>query len=238
VRTAANDGRFETIDTWVRERTLVKWRKANSIHRDNSSEVTLKEMAIRRGGREDEERLGALLSVAFTDDPFVRWVMPNSLDFLRDSKKHPRRAYSEAFDAGTVFVIGDFAGAAVWLPPGAKADRSEEVAQAEPSSAAAGHGFPPEFPALISQCAAYCPSDPHWYLGLIAVDPVCRGCGVGTQILEYGLAMVDRDGLPAYLESTNAANTSLYKRFGFQELAEVRVGSSPPRFPMLRPARK
>mgnify|MGYP001609394289 CR=1 FL=1 len=168
----------------------------------------MKDMPIRRGGWDDEECMGALLSVSFTDDPFVRWLMPKSLDFLRDSKKHPRRAYPAAFDSGTVFVIGDFAGAAVWLPPGVKADRSEEIAQAEPSVATESHVFPPEFPALISRSAAYCPSEPHWYLGLIAVDPAYRGRGVGTKLLEYSMAIVDRDGLPAYLESTNAANLS------------------------------
>ncbi len=182
--------------------------------------------------------MGALLSVSFTDDPFVRWLLPKSLDYLCDNKKHPRRAYSAAFEARTLFVIGEFAGAAIWVPPGTETDRLEEIAQVEMSATAASHGSPPGFQALVSQSASYRPNVPHWYLGLIAVDPAHRGRGVGTKLLEYCLAIVDRDGLPAYLESTNAANLSLYKRFDFQQLAEVRVGSSPPRFPMLRPARK
>ena len=198
----------------------------------------MEDMPIRIGGWDDEELISALLSVSFADDPFVRWLLPKSQDFLRDSKKHPRRAYPSAFDTGTIFVIGDFAGAAVWLPPGTKTDRTEKLAQSEPSAETESHVFPPEFPALISRSAAYCPSDPHWYLGLIAVDPAYRGHGVGTKLLEYSLAIVDHDGLAAYLESTNTASRSLYRRFGFQELAEVRVGSSPPRFPMLRAARK
>jgi ribosomal protein S18 acetylase RimI-like enzyme len=200
-------------------------------------EEAVAELPIRTGEWEDEERLGALLSVSFTDDPFVRWLMPNALDFLRDSKRHPRRAYSAAFESGTVFVIGDFAGAALWLPPGAKADRLEEIGQATPQAETELPIYPPEFPELIKRSAAFCPHEPHWYLGLIAVDPAYRGRGVGTQLLEYCMDFVDRDGLPAYLESTNAANLSLYSRFGFQELAEVRVDSSPPRFPMLRAAR-
>jgi ribosomal protein S18 acetylase RimI-like enzyme len=200
--------------------------------------VILKDMPIRRGDWDDEECLGTLLSVSFTDDPFVRWLIPRSRDYLRDNKEYPRRAYSAAFDAGTVFVIGDFAGAVVWLPPNAKKARPEEISQVEPATANESHVFPPEYSALISQSAAYCPSDPHWYLGLIAVDPAYRGHGVGTKLLEYCLAIVDHDGLPAYLESTNTANRSLYRRFGFQELAEVRVDSSPSRFPMLRAERK
>ena len=200
-------------------------------------ELALQDFEIRTGGWEDEERVGALLSVSFTDDPFVRWLLPNALDFLRDSREHARRTYSAAFDSGTVFVIGDFAGVALWLPPGAKADRSEEIKQAESDTVSERTVFPPEFPELIARSGAYCPKEPHWYLGLIAVDPSYRGRGVGTKLMEHCLAMVDRDRLPAFLESTNSANLSLYRRFGFNELGEVRVGKSPPRFPMLREAK-
>lgn len=154
----------------------------------------MKGMSIRKGDWNDEESIGALLSVSFTDDPFVRWLMPKSLDFLHDCKKHPRRAYGAAFDAGTVFVIGDFAGAAVWLPPATKIERSEEIAQSDPSRTTTGPVFPPEFPELISQSAAHCPSEPHWYLGLIVVDPAYRGHGVGTKLMEHCLAIVDAMG--------------------------------------------
>ena len=44
-------------------------------------------------------------------------------------------------------------------------------------------------------------------------------------------------GTPAYLESTNSANIPLYERHGFEVLATIQVGSSPPIFPMLRSAR-
>ena len=77
---------------------------------DQLAEVALEEMTIRQGGWEDEQLLGALLSVSFSTDPFVRWLMPNPVDFQHDSQKHPRRAYSQAFEARTFFVIGDFAG--------------------------------------------------------------------------------------------------------------------------------
>ena len=39
---------------------------------DQSSEETLEEMTVRGGGWKDEEHLGALLSISFTVDPFVR----------------------------------------------------------------------------------------------------------------------------------------------------------------------
>ncbi len=98
--------------------------------------------------------------------------------------------------------------------------------------------MPPEFAELMSQSAAYCTTEPHWYLGLIAVDPFHRWKNVGTKLLRHGLELCDRDGVPAYLESTNAANLALYQRAGFELLAKVQVGQSPVRYPMLRPAQK
>ncbi|MDH5798918.1 MAG: GNAT family N-acetyltransferase [Paracoccaceae bacterium] len=191
-------------------------------------------LSIRTGTWDDEPRIGALLALSFAADPFVRWLMPDAQKMIEDSSRHPRRAYAPAFDLGTVHILGDFAGAAMWLPPGAESDRSEEIAAAEDTVAPT---FPREFPELLHRSEAYRPATPHWYLGLIAVDPVHRGKGHGTRLLEHGLALCDRDGLPAYLESTNAANLTVYKRAGFELLDEVQVGTSPKRYPMLRPAR-
>jgi hypothetical protein len=46
-----------------------------------------------------------------------------------------------------------------------------------------------------------------------------------------------QERMPAYLESSNPANTALYQRFGFEGLGVIRVGHSPPMVPMLRSAR-
>lgn len=198
-------------------------------------EMTVEDISIRRGDWSDEEGIGALLSVSFANDPFVRWLMPNALDFLHDSRIHARRAYPAAFDARTVFIAGDFMGAAVWLPPGAKVDRSAEPGNAEEESKGEGRPLPPEYPELIRKSASYRPDEPHWHLGLVAVDPAYRGQGLATRLLTHCLEEIDRDGFPVFLESTNAANLTLYERLGFRKLAEVREGFSPARYPMLRP---
>lgn len=58
------------------------------------------------------------------------------------------------------------------------------------------------------------------------------------RVVEIGvdeLACIDEDHLHPYLESSNPANISLYRRHGFEVIREVRVGGSPPSIPMLRP---
>jgi len=63
------------------------------------------------------------------------------------------------------------------------------------------------------------------------------GEAMGAALMKHSLEICDRDNLPVYLESTNVANLSIYKRHGFALLGEVQVGKSPMRYPMLRPAR-
>lgn len=91
--------------------------------------------------------------------------------------------------------------------------------------------------ALFEQMAQYHPSGPHWYLPLIGVDPAHQGQGHGAALMTYALEQADRDRLPAYLESTNPRNISLYRRHGFEVLGTIQAGASPPLTPMLRQPR-
>ena len=45
----------------------------------------------------------------------------------------------------------------------------------------------------------------------------------------------DRDGVLAYLESSNLRNVPLYERHGFEVLGAIQAGGSPSIVPMLRP---
>ena len=83
----------------------------------------------------------------------------------------------------------------------------------------------------------YHPREPHWYLPLIGVDPFQQGSGLGSALMRHALARCDREGKPAFLESSNPKNVSLYERNGFEMLGRIQVGASPILFPMLRKAR-
>jgi GNAT superfamily N-acetyltransferase len=91
-----------------------------------------------------------------------------------------------------------------------------------------------EMTQIFEQMERYHPSDPCWYLPLIGVDPAHQGRGCGSALLQYALARCDRDGIPAYLESSNPRNISLYLRHGFEIMGHIQAGSSPTMVPMLR----
>ena len=87
---------------------------------------------------------------------------------------------------------------------------------------------------MFEQMATYHPTELHWYLPLIGVDPAHQGRGHGDALMRYVLEQFDREKRPAYLESTNTRNISLYRRHGFEELGTIQAGSSPTLVPMLR----
>jgi len=67
------------------------------------------------------------------------------------------------------------------------------------------------------------PSEPHWYLGTLGVEPTEQGRGVGTALLRHWLARVDADGADAYLETDRADNLAFYARAGFRLVQETEV---------------
>jgi len=67
------------------------------------------------------------------------------------------------------------------------------------------------------------PCEPHWYLATLGVDPDHQRRGVGTALLDTWLVEVDRDGLPAYLETDSAANLAFYGRAGFAVVNQIEL---------------
>ena len=93
-------------------------------------------------------------------------------------------------------------------------------------------------PELMQQMASHHPKEPHWYRPLIGVDPAHQGKGLGSALLKHATDICDRDGMLAYLESSNLANVPLYERHGFAALGRIQVGGSPVLTPMLRRPRR
>jgi len=82
------------------------------------------------------------------------------------------------------------------------------------------------------------PREDHWYLCLLAADPMAWRRGIGTALMEPSLEIIDGDGLPCYLETQKEANLAYYRRFGFEETARLTPSpGGPALFTMTRPVR-
>jgi ribosomal protein S18 acetylase RimI-like enzyme len=182
----------------------------------------------------DEAAVASVLTLAFGADPASRWSWPDPRRYLESFPRFIEAFGGAAFTHGSAHRIGNV-GAALWLPPDVHPD--PEAMDALMRSTIP-EDLLEETDAVIEQMERHHPPDPHWYLPLIGVDPSHQGKGYGSALLRHGLAACDRDGLPAYLDSTNPKNIPLYERHGFEQLGTIQIGSSPPSGPMLRRPRK
>ncbi len=169
--------------------------------------------------------------LAFSADPAARWTWPHPQEYLKHFPSFVKAFGGRAFSHGSAYYVEGYAGAALWLPPGVHPDDDALMAllQRTGSEESRKDGL-----AVIEQMGRYHPSEPHWYLPLIGVDPSKQGKGYGAALMQPVLVRCDREKKLAYLESTNPRNISLYERQGFEALGTIQVGTSPPIVPMLR----
>jgi ribosomal protein S18 acetylase RimI-like enzyme len=173
----------------------------------------------------------ATLVLAFDADPVIRWTYPDQGRYLRYFSVLATLLGGPALKAGTADRTEDGSGAALWVPPGSPQDDEAIVSLLVRSVDEERH--PVAF-TFLEQVDEHHPTEPHWYLPFIGVDPVHQGRGIGSDLLRSGLTRVDDDGLPAYLEASSPRNRALYERHGFVVIGEIQAGDSPPLWPMWR----
>lgn len=176
----------------------------------------------------------ATLTLAFSTDPMARWSLPNPEKYLATFPAIVKAFGGNAFEGGTAYLADGFAGAALWLPPGAKSDEESLKRLFDEST---DNSIKADMQEIFEQMEKFHPAGPHWYLPMIGIDPTQQGAGLGAALMTEALRVVDRDGSIAYLESSNPRNIPLYERHGFEVIGEIQSGSSPVLRPMLRKAR-
>ncbi len=166
---------------------------------------------------------------AFEADTAVRWMFPDQETYSEYFPQFVRALSGPAFDEGTVGLLDG--AAAIWLKPGSEPYEETIAEIVERSVPEDRH---PESFALFEEMGAHHPTEPHWYLPLIGVEPGWQGKGLGTALMKPILDLCDAEGLPAYLEASAERNRALYERLGFETIATIRVADCRPIFPMLR----
>ena len=191
-------------------------------------------MAIKTATPSDQDGAIGVLTLAFSSDPMARWSMSDPAKYLAVFPKLAKAFGGGAFEKGTAYIADRFTGAALWLPPGAKSD---EEALKKIFDENTGNSIKEDMQVIFEQMEKFHPTEPHWFLPMIGVDPSQQGSGIGSALMTEALKAVDRDGVIAYLESSNPKNLTLYQRHGFEVIGEIQSGSSPVLRPMLRKAR-
>jgi len=189
---------------------------------------------IRSATLDEVDETVACIVAAFITDPVARFAWTSPHEHLAGMNRVTRAFGGGSFAAGTAFIDSTFSAAALWMPPGVHPD-GEENERVFRETARPAHLD--DLLQTFEEMDGWHPQEPHWYLPLVGVDPHAQGRGLGGALMRHALAQSDAAGLPAYLESSNPRNISLYRRHGFEALGEIQVGAGPLVTPMLRSPR-
>jgi GNAT superfamily N-acetyltransferase len=186
----------------------------------------------------DIDAVVATLTTAFFDDPVWRPAFPDAGRRQAQASALWRLLATSALRYPWLLIPGSAESVAVWIPPGGvELTPAEHGGLEEFLIGVAGRSVAAEILMLFEQFDTVRPSEPHFYLSLLATHDDHRGRGLGMGLLTESLVRIDRLGAPAYLESSNPANDKRYERVGFTARDEITLASGHVVTTMWRPAR-
>ena len=189
---------------------------------------------IKTATSSDQAAVFDALTLAFSADPVMRWLFPHPSKYLEHFPELMRHFSANSFSNASAHYVDGFAGAALWLPPNVtfNADAVGELMLRTVDEKQHADLF-----TIFNQMPEYHPHEPHWYLAAIGIDPSRQNQGQGAALIQHALRTCDRNHESAYLESSNPRNISFYRKHGFEVLATLQAGDSPPLTPLYRSAR-
>ncbi|MEE8172936.1 MAG: GNAT family N-acetyltransferase [Alphaproteobacteria bacterium] len=169
--------------------------------------------------------LAALLTRAFAADSVLDWFL-RPWSRRRAAELFFARVVADALPFGGVRVDAGFSACAVWLPPGA-----------EPAAGGVWAGLGntlwmlrvasplrlSRLEAVMRTSAEIHPKEKCYYLSFIGTLPEARGGGLASDLIGETLSQADADGVPAFLETADAAKVGYYQRFGFELTGQAQL---------------
>ena len=180
---------------------------------------------IRAARADDIDALAALLTRAFAEDPVLDWFL-RPWSRTRAAEQFFAQILADALPHGGVRVDETESACAIWLPP--------EVPSASASIwAALRHQIwlmqvasplrLTRLKAVIELSQEIHPTEPCYYLSIIGSVPEARGSGRASALMSDMLSGADAAGMPAFLETADAANIGYYERFGFEVTGQAQL---------------
>lgn len=188
-------------------------------------------------GYDDVPPLASSLGRAFSDDPVFSHLIPGVGVDERARRLAPLFAGNIRVHRlfGEVWTTPDAAAGAIWTPPGRRIPRWRELAAGLAFARASWRRIPEGLRILGTIQQEHPKDPPHWYLAVLGTATERQGKGLGAAAMAPVLERCDREGVPAYLESSKESNIPFYERFGFKVLRELPLGKGAPSvWPMWR----
>ncbi len=184
------------------------------------------------------------LTNSFFADPVMSWFLRSDEGKRAGLQTIIQMQLANYRANGMALAAADASCAALWGKPGMVADGGmgiiRQLSLLPRMIRICGFGRVSRIIEVMDAVEKNHPKEPeHYYLFMLGVDSGFQGQGLGSSLLAATLDMVDREGVPAYLENSNPKNTRLYERHGFKARTEIKFsGDGPVLLPMWRDATK
>jgi ribosomal protein S18 acetylase RimI-like enzyme len=183
---------------------------------------------IRGIQQRDIPQLADTLAQSFNNDPAMRWATREDAKRLPALRDFFTYSLESDLHYGWETTTDDLQACAVWVPPNYDKTSPLYTLRMLPRyikwCGANKLGRWLKFGVLCQQKR---PKTPHYYLDFIGVHPTKQGQGYASKLLKHTLTILDKQGSPAYLESSNPRNNPLYQRNGFQITDEIHLPDGP-----------
>jgi GNAT superfamily N-acetyltransferase len=189
-------------------------------------------------GEERGDEVAALMACAFQDDPLFVYACPDPGDRARWLPWVFRWSTWKGFLFGqTLGTAGRLDGVVATIGPGGGEFTEEDLARFDYQRGREAVGAEVWDRAIERVNAAFEPADaalhhaltePHWYLDVIAVDPVAQGRGIGGALLDAVHARADTDRAPIVLLTYQPTNLPFYGRHGYAVICERTTSTGGP----------
>lgn len=182
----------------------------------------------------DIPRVLDMLCRSFDQDPHINWMLRQ--DGQRSQAMRALfRLLLDPSRGGELHVTHELHAAALWFSPaGADAGLSRDLAFFVRYPRIAGWTAAVAKALNLKRLQSLRPNEPHYYLQLLGVDPGSQRHGLGSRLLLELTTRCDREGVPAYLETSREDNAAFYARQGFQVVARTRLSEACTLLSMLR----
>jgi GNAT superfamily N-acetyltransferase len=176
-------------------------------------------VTVRKIGEGDLDAVRDVLAAAFDDDPVINhFVRQDGRRAQRVTRFMEMLLRKMTFALGETYTTEGVRGAALWMPPGrTHQSMGEQLAMLPSLAGAVGWSQLAKTFSGFSFLEHLHPRTPdHFYLAVLGVHPAHQGQGIGSELMRPVLERCDREGIPAYLESSKERNVPLYERHGFR----------------------
>jgi hypothetical protein len=132
----------------------------------------MREAIVKTAIQSDEASVIDALKLAFVADPATRWVWPDPHKYLSHFSSFAIAFGGNAFANKSAYYVGNYSGAALWLPPNVHPDVDQLIALLRSTGSDQAKNDSPE---IFERMSGYPQNEPHRYLPLPGVDPLYHG---------------------------------------------------------------